>query len=171
MNLISKENFLKDVAINPDELDEIWMLQPQIFEKYAENFAAMMQKRDNFKIELDALKSKKMKEIIDDPPKFGLKKTTDAVITAVLNEQEDYIAKLKEYNQINHDYNVSKDRKDALKQKKDTLENMVKLFGLNYFAGPMVPRKLESGERFMDKENSTKNVEARKTYNANKRRI
>jgi len=168
--LITEDEFMADVAIDPDQLDELWMIQPQVFEKYSQNYAEVMMKRDNFKIEVDALKSKKMKEIMDDPTKFGVKKTTGEIMSALLMEQDDYVAKLKEYNQINHDYNVAKDRKEAVRQKKDSLENMVKLFGQTYFSGPLVPKKLESGERYISKKSSEDSVKTRREYNLKRRK-
>ncbi len=169
VELIPQDTFVEDVAIDPDRLDELWMEQSQVFDRYAENYADLMLYRDDFMIGLTAIKSKYMKLMAEEPKKYGLKKTTDANVSVALTQIPEYVKMLREYNKINHDYNKAKDRKAALIQKKESLQNMVTLHGQGYFAGPSVPRKLESGNRLISQKSSKESVSIRRKYNLNKK--
>jgi hypothetical protein len=48
----------------------------------------------------------------------------------------------REVIEVRYDYDMSRSALSAIDSKKSALENLVKLHGQNYFAGPTIPRNL-----------------------------
>jgi hypothetical protein len=135
-------NYEKDVRIDETALDIEWLEQPTLMRKYTKHLAEMQKVEDTTKIEMELIWAELDIKIRKNPEEFGLTKITE---TAIKNN----ILILDEYKEVNEAYidaifnkNIAKGVVNSIQQKKDALENLVKLHGQSYFAGPSIPRNL-----------------------------
>jgi len=135
-------NYEDDVRIDSDALDVEWLKQADLMRKYAKHAADTKKEMDESKERLETGKAKIEMGIRQDPKAYGLEKVTEGAIQSTIQLQQ-------EYQKLNQDYINAKYENDvavavvrAIDQKKTALENLVKLLGVSYFAGPQAPRDL-----------------------------
>ncbi len=170
-------NYAEDLKINPDQLDVEWLEQPLRFHIYSTKSAEankFVRKCDELvkviRSELILEASAKGESILGK----GVKPTAPNIEAYYRNNAEYKKAKVAlhdaQYNQemlTNVVY--------AFHQRKSALENLTRLHGQNYFAGPTLPRDLSEEYKEKQKEKiqtqrreRTKNVvkkSRRNTYN------
>lgn len=131
-----------DMYIDENALDVEFLDQPAKVVKYARLLAEARRDKDLAKEALDLTKAEINLDIRDNPEKYGLTKiTVDAVEACILMEKR-YEEAVKEYNDANYEVNVLQGVVNALEHRKSALENLVKLYGQQYFAGPKIPHDL-----------------------------
>ena len=134
--------FEEDIRIDEDALDIEWLNQPRLMLKYskisAEAKMEMLLRKEN----LDLVKADLDKEIRSDPEKFGVVKITETAVSNTIISHKLYKEANTAYLQAQYEADIAKGAVSAVEHKKDALENLVRLFGQNYFAGPQVPRDL-----------------------------
>ena len=135
-------NYEKEVEINPNALDIEWLQQPSLFLKYSEAAAEARRDLDLAKERLDVIRAQIDKEIREDPEKFGVKKITEAVVSNTIVVQEKYRQVYQEYVDLKYQADLLTRVVSAFDQRKSALENLVRLYGQSYFAGPQEPRDL-----------------------------
>ena len=135
-------NYEKEVGIDPDSLDIEWLAQPQLFLKYSEAAAEARKELDLAKEKLDVVRAQLDKKIREDPDKFGLKKITEAVVSNTIVTQEEFRACFQEMVDAKYQADLLSKVVAAFDQRKSALENLVRLYGQGYFAGPQEPREL-----------------------------
>ena len=134
--------FEEDIRIDEDALDIEWLNQPRLMLKYskisAEAKMEMLLRKEN----LDLVKADLDKEIRSDPEKFGVVKITETAVSNTIISHKLYKEANTAYLQAQYEADIAKGSLSAVEHKKDALENLERLFGQNYFAGPQVPRDL-----------------------------
>jgi len=135
-------NYLEDIRIDETALDIEWLRQPELMLKYGSLAVEARMNMDLEKEVLELVKAKLDKEIRENPEKFGISKLTENVVQNIILLQDEYKEQNKKYLNAKYNYEVLKVVVDSLNQKRDSLENLVKLFGLQYFSGPKEPRDL-----------------------------
>lgn len=135
-------NYEKDIAIEPDALDVCWLEQPNLMRKYTRHSALMQKRVDEAKEKLELVKAELDKEIRSNPSEYDLEKVTENVILATILVQEKYQTATTEFIEAKFELNVAKGAVDAVEHRKAALENLVRLYTGNYFAGPSVPRNI-----------------------------
>jgi len=134
--------FEEDIRIDEDALDIEWLNQPRLMLRYskisAEAKMEMLLRKEN----LDLVKADLDKEIRSDPEKFGVVKITETAVSNTIISHKLYKEANTAYLQAQYEADIAKGAVSAVEHKKDALENLVRLFGQNYFAGPQVPRDL-----------------------------
>lgn len=135
-------DYQKDIVIDSESLDLEWLDQASLFMKYARGAAIARADLDQAKENLDVVRASLDKEIRANPDKFGIEKITETVVSNT-------IIGLLEFQKANEKFLICKFEVDiaqaavsAMNQRKDALENLVKLHGMSYFAGPKVPRDI-----------------------------
>lgn len=135
-------NYEKDAQIEEDALDLEWLDQPSLMMKYAIAAADARAELDRAKERLDIVVAQLDREIRAKPSKFGIDKVTEAVVEHTIllqpKRQEASNAVIKAKYESDMAYNAVK----SIEARKDALENLVRLHGQQYFAGPKVPRDL-----------------------------
>lgn len=131
-----------DIRIEESALDVEWLEQPRLMLKYGTISAEQKLILDKAKDKLELTKAELDKEIRNDPGAFGITKITEAAVNSAILTDPRYINAQQHYNQCQYQFNISRHTCQAIDQRKDALENMVKLHGMQYFAGPRVPRDL-----------------------------
>jgi hypothetical protein len=128
------------ITIDPDQLDIQWVKQAALFGEYCMEQAGARAKLDAIKERLDVKVAGLGLKIRANPATFGLDKVTEASVQAVILLDAE-CAKLREEIAVaQYELEVMGAAVRALDQKKSALENLVRLQGQNYFAGPSVPR-------------------------------
>jgi len=136
-------NYEKDIEIDESALDVEWLKQPSLMYTYSKNLARRRKELDEAKQNLDVAKAEADKEIRTNPTKFGLEKTTDAVVTNAILIHPDYKEAYTTYLEAKFEVDIAQSAVNAFEQRKAALENLVRLHGQQYFAGPKVPHDLD----------------------------
>mgnify|MGYP006921285780 CR=1 FL=1 len=135
-------NYEQDIRIDENALDIEWLDQPQLMIKYAIHAAKAKLERDRKSVELDLVKADLDRRIRTKPEKFGIAKITEAAVTNTILGHSEYKEIQDEYMQLKYEADIAQAAVNAFDARKTALENMVKLHGQQYFAGPRVPREL-----------------------------
>ena len=132
----------KDLKIDESALDVEWLEQPRLMMRYAKHAAQMKLNRDMAKEEVDYVRAELDKAVRSEPEAFGIAKPTEGAVSSAIIDHEKYKKTTKKYLQAKFEYEVAKGAVSAFEQRKSSLENLVKLHGQQYFAGPSIPRDL-----------------------------
>ena len=150
-------DYEKDVNIDESALDVEWLQQPSLMKRYAD-MATKAERNEALKKEsLDLLRAQFDLLIRKTPEDFKIDKITEAVVANTILTLEDYQEANKEYLEAKFERKNADNAVKAIEQKKTALENLVKLHGQQYFAGPSVPRDLN--KEWVEKQNQ-KNLNA-----------
>jgi len=141
---ISDFDYSAELSIDPDALDIEWLIQPSLFIKYAEALAEARLELDKNKTELDMIRADIDNEIRQNPiPYSGSdKKPTETQIANLVIQHPDVQNANDRFIESKHIVELLSLAVRAFDQKKAALENLVKLHGQQYFAGPMEPRNI-----------------------------
>jgi hypothetical protein len=140
---VREMNYEDDISIDESALDIEWLRQPELTMKYGLEAAQKRKDMDLAKERLDFIRSKLDKEIRENPESRGLVKVTEAAIQNAILLQPEYQSASSDYISAKYEYEIVMVAVKALEAKKAALENLVRLHGQLYFAGPKVPRDLE----------------------------
>lgn len=135
-------NYERDITINQDALDVEWLEQPRLMMRYGRYLAEAELELANAKQALDIKRAELDKNIRMNPSNYDIEKVTEAAVSNAILGDAGYKSTVEEFNQCQYEYTMVKNAVKAFEHKKDALENLVRLFGQQYFAGPSVPRDL-----------------------------
>ena len=135
-------NYEQDMTIDPDSLDVEWIEQPRLMLQYSRHAAKTRLEVERKKEELDIVRAGLDKDIRIDPERFSIFKLTESVVSSTIITQKEYMVANEEFLLLQYESNMAQGAVRALEGKKTALENLVKLHGQQYFAGPSVPRDL-----------------------------
>lgn len=131
-----------DQAIDPGALDVEWLEQASLFMRWSEKSADASARVDRAKDKLKVVKAEVFLDVRAHPEKYRLEKVTDKVTEAVVESSEEVQAAASELITFKHESDILSAAVKSFEQRKTALENLVKLQGQNYFAGPTEPRDL-----------------------------
>jgi len=140
-------NYLDDIRIDETCLDVEWLDQPTLMMKYCQYAILMRKKLDLAKEKVDIVKAELDKKIRLNPAEFGIEKLTETAVQNTIILQDEYRMAVEEMIEIKYQYDLATSAVRSIEQRRDALENLVKLHGQQYFAGPKVPRDIESEVR------------------------
>jgi len=135
-------DYERDMYIDCDSLDVEWLEQSMLMMRYSTYEADKEREKDLAKEALDLVKADLDRNIRENPDKYGIAKPTETAISNTIISQEEYKEAYHKFLNIQYEYNIAKSATRAVAQRKDALENLVRLHGQQYFAGPRVPRNL-----------------------------
>lgn len=135
-------NYEKDVSIDENALDIEWLEQPSLVLKYSQWSAKCKLEVDRASEKLNIVKAELDQKIREDPEKYDVGKVTENAITNAIISHKRYQEAKADYLDKKYEAEMAQAAVWALNDKKAALENLVRLNGQNYFAGPSVPRDL-----------------------------
>lgn len=135
-------NFERDVNIDETALDVEWLEQPNLMLKYGKLVAEARKEYDLAKENLDVVKAELDKKIRSNPEEYDIIKVTESAINAAILTHPDYQEASSKLIEAKYNLNLYQTAADAIDAKKAALENLVRLHGQQYFAGPKVPHDL-----------------------------
>jgi len=139
-------DFEKNIHIDEDSLDLEWLDQPRRFYDVVKEIAQVRFDHDQAVNHLDVVSAEIEMKIRNNPIAFKIEKITEKAVEAAKILTPEYQDALLRLNMAKRDAFIATYGVKILEQRKDALENMVRLHGQSYFAGPKIPRNL-SDER------------------------
>lgn len=139
-----ENEYQEDIEIDPDQLDVEWLRQPTLMLKYTQHESECRKKLDSARRDLDVIKAQLDHDIRNDPSAFDLEKATETAISNAILMEEEFINQQKIVQKEEYELNMAVAAVRSMYVKKDALENLVRLFGQQYFAGPKSPRNLST---------------------------
>jgi hypothetical protein len=138
-------DYTKDILIDQDALDVEWLNQPSLAMKYGKNWACCVEDLARAEEHLKIVQADLVDMVNQNPTKYlgeGIKPTIGNIDAYVIRH-EDYKTAKDEVIKRQYEVNVANIAKMEIgNSRKSALENLVRLHGQNYFAGPSVPRDL-----------------------------
>jgi hypothetical protein len=137
-------NYEKDSTIDPSALDVEWIEQPNLARKYGKHYAECVRTLAQAEESVKIIRSELIAEANTNPRKCcGKEKPNAADIEAYYRNSDLHKAAKTAWIDAEYELNMAEAAKTAITYgKKSALENLVKLHGQSYFAGPSVPRDL-----------------------------
>ena len=137
-------NYEQDIRIDETSLDVEWLGQPMLMIKYARHAADCRMNLDLAKERVDFVKAELDKNIREKPSSFKIEKLTESAIQNIILTQEKYMDAEEKLIHARYELDIANAAVRALDARKDALENLVRLHGQQYFAGPRIPRDLKA---------------------------
>ena len=167
-----KLDYKNDVKINDAALDLEWLDQAELAVKYGVEWKAAKKKVAILDEKVKVIRSKLVRKAWKDPPKYlGQPKGSIQTVEAFYRTHKKHIeAKVALFDAEEELDLISIAKSEICYTRKTALENMVKLYAADYFAGPNVPRdlsKLRNREDEM-KDASDKQVKVKRKKNKKK---
>ena len=166
---MTEGNYEEDLKINESQLDVEWLEQPVKFMQYstlsAEANAALRQAEEKIKTvrsELSLYVMANGQELI------GKAKPTAGDVEAYYRTHADYLEAKKQQADLAFEAEMLANAVYAMHQRKTALENLTRLHGQNYFAGPSEPREL--GEAYKEQHRESIKDAAKETTKQEVRR-
>lgn len=148
--------------IDEDSLDVEWLEQPKKMVQMVKIAAKVKINMERAKDNLAQVKAELAKKVRASPEKYGIEKITIDAVNDVVQTNAKYIEAYEEYLEAVYENDVASGSVKATEQRKSSLENLVKLHGQQYFAGPKVPRNLsEQATLFREKVQRSKEVKSK----------
>jgi hypothetical protein len=149
-------NYEEDMKIDEQSLDIEWLEQPGLMFRYTKYAADIRLRADKAKENLDLVKADIDKDIRTNPEKYDIEKITETVVLNTIIGNVRYRKANEELSNAQYELNIANGAIRAIEARKDALENLGRLLGLQYFAGPKIPRNLsEEKESRQKKINSS----------------
>lgn len=139
---MAQNNYVDDMRIDENILEVEWLEQPTLMFKYSKIASELKKKLDRCKDTLDLVKANLDTQIRSDPESFGATKLTEAVVTNTILKQEEYQEAQEDLIEVKYEHDLAMGAVYAINARKDALENLVKLYGMQYFAGPKAPHNV-----------------------------
>ena len=155
-------DYEEDLAVNVNALDIEWLDQPRLFMKWSKLSAEARKKADDAKSNLDVVRAEQDDQIRTSYG--GEKKPTEAAITNMVIMSSAFRKATRKYHKARFNVVVLDGAVKSFEQRKTSLENLVRLQGQQYFAGPSAPRELTSD--FIDKTRDLKESRSREKTKA-----
>lgn len=156
-------DYERDTSIDMNNLDLEWNRQSRIFGAYAKELAQaeLAVKKSHERVK--QLRSELILESKSHPNKLPGGKATADASEAYYRTDQRYIDVKDEMINAEYERDVLQSAVSALNHKKVALENLVKLHGQSYFAGPSVPLEVgrewvkDTDERARQRRNNRRN--------------
>lgn len=148
-------NFETDLAIDLDNLHEEWQTHAQLRYKYAKHISSLERTVKKAHEKVKVVRSQLTKDAIKDPKGCcGIDKSPTApLIEAYYRTHPDHEAAKNELIDAEYDLSMAWNAVKAFDDRKNSLENEVKLWIRNYFATPREERIVEGGKKFIEMQN------------------
>jgi hypothetical protein len=135
-------NYEQDIEIDEGQLDVELLDQARTFLKYARYAAEAGRAVDLAKEALDVERATIDQEVRSNPEAFNITKMTEATVQNAVITDARHQVKSQHYIEAKYEFQLAQAAVRAFDQRKTALENLVKLHGMSYFAGPSSPRDL-----------------------------
>lgn len=162
-------DYSKDIEIDQSALDVEWLEQPRLMFKYAKMCAEAKRNLDLTKERLDVIRAEVDRKVRSDPKEYGITKITESGVANTILTVPEYQAASRDLIEAKYEFEMARAAVSSVEQRKDSLENLVRLHGQQYFAGPSIPRDL-SKEWQQRQAQRNSDAEAAAAFRANRLR-
>ncbi len=158
----------QDLHIDESALDIEWLRQPELMLKYTDLQARAKKEVARLKEKVLVVAAEITKAVREDPESYGLDKVTEKGIESVVASEKEYREVLKEQREAQYELDMLYGATTAVDHRRSALENMVKLLGQQYYAGPKAPRNI--GHERQAREALQKEVDKKISFGKRRRR-
>jgi Na+-translocating ferredoxin:NAD+ oxidoreductase RnfC subunit len=123
------------LSIDQNLLDREWLNQPRFFFQYARQLADARRSYEEAKANLKLVAAEADQKVRERASQME-QKVTEAMIAAAVLRRNDYREAEQAVFTAKHNMDVLDAAVEALRHRKDALENLVRLHGQNYFSEP-----------------------------------
>jgi len=141
-NEFDVDELKNDREVDPRQLDVEFMKNSDLMTKWAERLVDAKAHEEFCEFQMDKTQSSLWLRASDNPEKFGITKPTVDAIKAGVKLHKDYENAAREYRRARKVVGLLDVAVKAMSVRKSTLESLMQLHALQYFAGPEVPRDL-----------------------------
>jgi len=163
---MSELDYERDIIIDESALDLEFLEQARLFMQYSRNEHSTRRDMDYAKTKLDLVKAKLDKAMRADPDKYDIARISEGAIINNILLQPEYAEANTKFITANYEYGVARAAVWAFDQRKTALENLVRLHGQQYFAGPRIPRDLTEERQLRQRHSDQKVGKAMKRRRA-----
>lgn len=137
-------NYEDDIRIDETALDVEWLEQAELAMKYARNFAQAKRRLINAEEKIKLIRAELTAEANKNPIKCCNKdKPNAADIEAYYRNHRRHKEAKEEWVKLQYELDIAEAAKNEIGYtRKAALENLVRLHGQQYFAGPRIPRDI-----------------------------
>lgn len=167
---MERNEFVKDLQVDPNQLDLDAVTQGELFFKWAERAVEAKARVDKKKLALDITQAELQTCCREKPEKFGLVRVTEGAINAAVQIHKEYVEAYEKYLDARSDSALLDKAVMAMEMRKRMIEVLITLHGQEYFAGPSVPRDLVGAWKEYQEERGEK-VQERQKKALKKRKI
>jgi len=125
--------------IDRSRLDDEWVDQPRMYNRYALASAEARLEYNRAKATLDVTKAETELRVRKNPEKYELTKVTESVIASVVLLDKQCQMAAMSVAEARHDLDVAEAAVSAMDHRKKALEDLVRLFLADYFSKPREP--------------------------------
>ena len=154
----------EDLAISIYELDKHLEQQASLLGKVAEEYAEVMNERDEIKVKLERLEAELDSKYRQQAEEKG-KKVTEKVIASQIKQDSEYVKLMEKFLDVQGDLNFLMAEKQALEYKKKSLEGLVQLYVSDYFSD------MKGGDIPKEKVNEFKSMKAEREQEENRQKL
>jgi hypothetical protein len=139
---VSGFDYEEDLSIDPDALDMEWTAQPTMYMRYAELLSRLKKQYEESKLSHDYLCADLDSSIRANPIPYtgSMKKPSEAHMLNIMLQQPSVKVSSTQLLELKHLIDIFTHAVKAMDLRKSALENLVRLHGQQYFAGPAEPR-------------------------------
>lgn len=134
--------YMDDVVIDESALDVELLNQPTLCAKYGQILADAVNTHNQLKEKMEYEKALLDRDIRETPEKYGISKLTETVVQNTIILQQMYQDLTIEILDAKYELDMCKVAVSAIETRKNSIDNLIKLHGMSYFAGPSIPRNL-----------------------------
>ncbi len=150
-------NYKEDVKIDPTSLELEWLDQAELSVKYGKEWSVLRKKVALLDEQVKVIRSKLIREAWEFPDKClgqGIK-PADQKVEAYYRTHKKHRKLKQELIEAQEELDLVEVAKNEISfTRKSALENLVKLYISDYFAGPNVPRDLSEVRKNRDQQRS-----------------
>jgi hypothetical protein len=149
-------NYKDDVKIDPTSLELEWMDQAELAVTYGKEWSTLKKKVALLDEEIKVVRSELVREAWEFPEKcLKQSKATAQTVEAYYRNDKKHKRLKQEWIEAQEELDLVEVAKNEIAfTRKSALENLVKLYVSDYFAGPNVPRNLEEVRKNRDQQRS-----------------
>ena len=147
-------NYKEDVKIDPTSLELEWLDQAELAVTYGKEWSVLRKKVALLDEKIKVVRSELIRKAWENPTKYlGQLKGSIQTVEAYYRTHKKHAKLKQEWIEAQEELDLVEVAKNEISfTRKSALENLVKLYASDYFAGPNVPRNLEEVRRTRDEQ-------------------
>lgn len=144
-----------DLQFDESNLAEEWKRHANLYYSNGKKLADAKLELDKCKSTLEVVEAKLSKKIRTDPEKYGLDKITEASVTAVMKNQNDWLMAKKDVEEAKHNVDLMSAYIHAIDDKRKSMEMITSLLLAGVVSAEPKIRKAKSQEEEEKREETT----------------
>lgn len=151
-------NYERDIRINEGALELEWLDQPELAIRYGKEWASLRKRVAVLEERLKVVRSELINKAYAKPTLLPGGKVNMQVVEAYYRTHKKHIKAKEELIEAQLELDLAEVAKNEMSfTRKSALENLVKLFAADYFAGPNVPRDITKLRKDREKDRQEAN--------------